>query len=94
MKKRHTMDFMQVKDLSFDERVKMYMRLRKDELARMLAQRDDYEKMVQPIIYPTGLQENTEIKRCRDWSDCTNPCYDCINCPVREPIGMNQIRPF
>lgn len=21
---------------------------------------------------------------CKTWEDCTNPCMDCINCPVRD----------
>ena len=38
------------------------------------------------------LREHTEIPFigghclshfCKDWSDCTNPMRDCINCPIR-----------
>lgn len=28
---------------------------------------------------------------CKSWSDCTNPCFDCINCPLR---GSGTISTF
>lgn len=30
-------------------------------------------------------------QRCRTWKDCTNPQYDCINCPLRYNGGSNTI---
>ena len=29
-----------------------------------------------PYTYRDGI--------CKTWEDCTNPCMDCINCPVRD----------
>lgn len=90
MKRQKDIDLVRVKKLSFDERVKLYMKWRKEELARMLAQRDEYEKTVQPVTSPTVLQPNIEAKRCADWKDCINPYYDCINCPIRYPMTQNE----
>lgn len=35
-----------------------------------------------PLIdYPGTIR--TFPKNCKDWTDCTNPFKDCLNCPLR-----------
>jgi len=38
-----------------------------------------------PISVPTngGYRQNI----CKTWEDCTNPCKDCINCPLMFSTG-------
>lgn len=83
-----------VKKLSFRERVDMYMdNYTKHQLAIMLAARDETDKEKEDKkqsptlpISPTYPVPNVWVDRnhrCKTWEDCTNPQYDCINCPMR-----------
>ena len=48
--------YLEILPMTFDERVKMYMKLSKEELAKMLAERDrlgiDYRPIPYPCPYP------------------------------------------
>ena len=35
-------------------------------------------KTTGPSVFDTDYRDI-----CKTWKDCTNPCYDCINCPLR-----------
>lgn len=52
----HTAGYLEILPMTFDERVKMYMKLSKEELAKMLAERDrlgiDAPQRVVPCPYP------------------------------------------
>ena len=60
-----------------------YMRLDKELLAELLAERDKEENTDFPLNLKTG-------KLCKGWEDCTNPQMDCLNCPLRYPNGPRQ----
>lgn len=55
-------NYVAIVPMTFEERYRMYMRCKKEELAKMLAQRDEYEHFLrQPCIpqpyYPTYPME-------------------------------------
>lgn len=54
-----------------------YMRLPKERLAELLAEKDAEKKISPwfPIVTPT---QNPD---CFHGGPCTNPHHDCINCP-------------
>ena len=73
------------------EKVQLYMdNYTKRQLATMLAIRDiSKETVVEKIEieYPGEPYRDNNMwvdynHHCRSWSDCTNPCKDCINCPL------------
>lgn len=57
------------------------------EIEAKLDEEDDYKNLWKhlnpptpiptPIFYPNRL-----INNCRNWTDCTNPHRDCVNCPL------------
>lgn len=50
-----------------------YMKLSKERLAELLAERDVQRTLVMPINYYEPP--------CFNNGPCTNPFHDCINCP-------------
>ena len=52
----------------------------KEDLAKMLAIRDISIKHQQPQIITT-IDGSRHI--CKSLADCTNPHFDCVNCPLR-----------
>lgn len=83
-------NYSQIVNQTVEEKFRMYMKHSKKELARMLANRDllDLSRPVTPYVasWPT---------HCRSWEDCTNPQFDCINCPLRNRGGsapVNNLR--
>lgn len=56
-----------------------YMRLPKERLAELLAERDRQQPMPTMPIQPSGWF-------C-DGAHCINPFHDCINCPTRFSTG-------
>lgn len=65
-----------------------YMRLPKERLAELLAERDAQ----QPIQIPTMPQTPIGVWGC-DGTHCINPFHDCINCPTRFSTGGTISRP-
>lgn len=67
-----------------NERINLYLEhFTKEELAKMLAIRDVggfNDNEIPSFPYPGNKILN---KQCKSWKDCTNPQYDCINCPLR-----------
>lgn len=55
-----------------------YMKLTKERLAELLAERDS-----QPVI--PAIIESPRLS-CFEGGPCTNPFHDCINCP-RQTTG-------
>jgi len=47
-----TVNYTQIVPMTFEEKVNMYMRCSKLELARMLAERNRTEQQIQPYVYP------------------------------------------
>ncbi len=76
-----TSGYLQVVPMTFDEKVKLYMKLPKKELAEMLATRDKYESAMNPnsseyykfFEQPKGM--------CESLDECLNAEQDCVNCP-------------
>ena len=62
-----------------------YMRLSKERLAELLAERDAQ----QPIPNPTLPVSSWGC----DGTHCINPFHDCINCPTRFSTGGTISRP-
>ena len=56
-----------------------YMKLSKERLAELLAERDSH-----PVI-PTIIG-NSHLS-CFEGGPCTNPFHDCINCPRQGSTG-------
>lgn len=77
-----TINFIQEVHLSYDEKVKMYMKLTKKQLAEMMAMRDEMEEHKDKPIQPY-VPDMSMFPKCTSWSDCTNIFKDCINCPLR-----------
>lgn len=48
----NTYNYCQIVPMSFEEKVKMYMRFKKIDLARMLAERDELSKFTNPLPQP------------------------------------------
>ena len=48
----NTTNYSEIVPMTFEERYKMYMRCKKEELAKMLAQRDEYDKILRQPVYP------------------------------------------
>lgn len=42
----------------------------------------DGQKLFDPEKVIPSRIDTYEITRCRTWNDCTNPNYDCVNCPL------------
>ena len=62
-----------------------YMRLPKERLAEILAERD---AKAQPIYIPTPPISPYSFDYCPiSGGACTNPFHDCVNCP-RHAIGI------
>lgn len=49
-------NYAEIVPMTFEERYKMYMRCKKEELAKMLAQRDEYDHFLKPYYPPTYPQ--------------------------------------
>ncbi len=46
------LNYVSVVPMTFEERYHMYMRCKKEELAKMLAQRDELDALRQPVVQP------------------------------------------
>lgn len=92
-----TNNFMQIKEQTFEEKVEMYMQCNKKKLAEMLAMRDmideqknkEKENIVEPY-FPNKSSLPYWYNKCKTWSDCVNPHYDCINCPLRNGVPNDE----
>lgn len=82
-----------------DELRECYSKLTKKELIEMLIQNN---KIINLLLVNENKKQDSfkSIERiptyqsnitCKSWSDCTNPHYDCINCPLRYNVdsGFN-----
>lgn len=81
-----TINFIQIVPLSREEKIKMYMKLTKKQLAEMMAMRDEIEEHNDKPIQPY-VPDMPKFPKCTSWSDCTNIFKDCINCPLRYNSG-------
>lgn len=71
-------DYCRIVPMTYEEKVKMYMKCSKIELAKMLAAKGDIDQKVINV-----QTTNSPFTQCTSWSDCTNPHRDCFNCPLR-----------
>lgn len=90
-----TNNFMQIKEQTFEEKVEMYMQCDKKKLAEMLAMRDMIDEQKNKKEYSEPYSPNKSslpywYNRCKSWDDCSNPHYDCINCPLRGGLPINK----
>lgn len=82
-------NYVQVIPMTDDELRECYSKLTKKELIEMLIQnnkvieillktekQDNYKKIEQIPTYQSFI-------KCKSWADCTNPHFDCVNCPLR-----------
>jgi len=76
-----TVGYIQVVPQTFDEKVDMYMKLSKKELAEMLAARDKYDAVMNPnsMEYYKNFEQPKEM--CESLDECINEKKDCVNCP-------------
>jgi len=52
-----------------------------NERIKVITKEFDTAMLPTVLPYTGGHYSLTHI--CKDWSDCTNPMRDCINCPIR-----------
>lgn len=89
--------YCQVVETTFEQKVEMYMQCDKKTLAEMLAMRDTIDeknKQVTEHEYAPYSPDKSALpywyNKCKSWSDCINPNYDCINCPLRSGMPLNK----
>jgi len=63
-----------------------YMKLPKERLAELLAERDAQPPQVYPV-FPSIIQMPRQPMCYEPDGICTNPQMDCINCPKRGMTG-------
>lgn len=83
-------NYSQIVEMTHDEKVKMYKKVKKDELIEMLIEANNVIDSLRTAlkVMPFKLNESEQImpppvSHCRSWKDCTNPYKDCFNCPLR-----------
>lgn len=91
----NNINYAQIVNQTFDEKVKMYLdNCTKEELAKMLAMRDIIEiQIADRRSEPYDANKSALphwYNECKSWSDCKNPHYDCVNCPLRSGIPINK----
>lgn len=82
---------MSEKQRTFRDKVNDYLdNFTKHQLAIMLVLRDEgqiKETAPFPTPCPAPIPQpyvpSDAARSCQSWKDCTNPHYDCINCPLR-----------
>lgn len=89
--------YCQVVETTFEQKVAMYMRCDKKTLAEMLAMRDTIDEKDKQVTKPEYIPYSPDksslpywYNKCKTWSDCTNPHYDCIDCPLRGGMPVNK----
>lgn len=87
---------MEKKNEYFKELLEKYMKMEKEELAVLLATKElRNSHQDKPWYIDIPLYDKYSHKQvCKSWEDCTNPHYDCINCPLRNfliDFNMSQI---
>lgn len=89
-------NYSQIVEMSHDDKVKMYKKLKKDELIEMLIEANNVIESLQttPKVLPLKLNECAPItpppvSSCKSWDDCNNPYRDCFNCPVKDKMLSN-----
>ena len=91
--KNQTTGFVQIVEQTDEEKFKMYNKLPKKEIIRMLIQANKlldslYQQQPMKINYPETQGGN--YYDCSDWSHCSNPHMDCLNCPLRYGGGRSN----
>lgn len=79
-------NYLQVVQQTREEKIKMYMKLTKKQLAEMLVNCNDMLDRLSG--WPPQQQKPQEP--CSSWANCSNPQMDCINCPLRN-LGINDV---
>lgn len=80
----------ELKKMSEEELRECYSKLNKKELIELLIQNNKVINLLtetdkisnekpQYIEKITTYQSNI---KCKTWADCTNPHFDCVNCPL------------
>jgi hypothetical protein len=74
--------YVAVVPMTKEEKIAMYMKMTKAELAEMLYNSNaDIDRLLADQRLKT-MPEST-LPKCKTWADCMNPFMDCLNCPVR-----------
>jgi hypothetical protein len=76
-----TSGYLQIVESTFDEKVALYMKLTKKELAEMLATRDKYEAAMNPNSPEYYKNFEQPKAMCESLDECFNERQDCVNCP-------------
>lgn len=93
---RHN-NYVKVEPMTEEELRDCYSKLTKKELIEMLIQN---HKVIEILLKENNKQSNANhieaipiyqsLIKCKTWADCSNPHYDCINCPLRNNITTNN----
>lgn len=62
----------------------------KEELAALLAF-EIVSKEMNKTFYPVSPYPIKQAEICKTYDDCTNPHYDCVNCPVHGGLPLNAL---
>lgn len=83
------LNYCQITLMTEEELRECYSKLTKKELIEMLIQNN---KVIEILLKTDKKQDNYKkiepiptyqpFIKCKSWADCTNPHYDCVNCPL------------
>ena len=91
-------NYCQVTPMTEEELRDCYSKLKKKELIEMLIQN---HKVIELLLKTDKKQEDYKhleviptyqsLIKCKTWADCTNPHFDCVNCPLRHSASSNDV---
>lgn len=89
-------NYCSVVQMTHDEKVKMYEKLKKKELIEMLIEANNVIDMLskKPTVVPEPYVLPKNNIGCRTWSDCSNPFKDCVNCPLRYATDNDRFNTY
>ncbi len=90
-------NFLSVVQMTHDEKVKMYKRLKKSELIEMLIEANNVIDMLtkKPTVVPEPyVLPKDSARGCKSWNDCSNPFRDCVNCPLRYTTSDDRFNTY
>ena len=90
-------NYRQVTPMTEEELRDCYSKLKKKELIEMLIQN---HKVIELLLKIDKKQNNFKtfekiptyqsVINCKTWADCTNPHFDCVNCPLRYSASSDE----
>lgn len=76
-------NYLKVVEMTDKEKLDMYLKCTKKELAKMLVEANKQLSRFTSVPFISDDNRMRALVRCKSFADCTNPHYDCIDCPLR-----------